>query len=244
MHNSHSRGFTLIETMVATGVLSILSLMMFAAVEASVDSGRLASAKSRVQGNIRDTLPDLIREVELGARATTAAGINGLAGITVIRDGVAMDPGIEGDMVVFQVPTDSTGANWSAPIQYRFVNEDTNGNGFLDVGEDAIDEQNPAQDGNGDGILTRCILREQDLNADGDFDEQGETRIVGGVNELQAVRFSLNVTGDVLNITVQSSQNLEGNAQLVEVAEGGVMREQLEGQGLVAQANTQVYILN
>jgi prepilin-type N-terminal cleavage/methylation domain-containing protein len=234
-------GFTLVETMIATGLLSVLSLLMFTAVQASIDSSRVANAETRVQSNIRETLPDMIREIELAARATTAAGVNGLAGITVFRDGVEMDWGISGDLVVFQTPLDNGGVNWSQPIQYRFVNEDVNSNSYLDDGEDAIDADDPTNDGNGDGLLTRCIVREQDIDANGDFEGVGERRIIGAANELDDVVFTMNLTGDILTVTLRSRQVMGRNAEFIQ--EGGGV-ERMEGQAMVAEASTQIYILN
>jgi len=242
MTSKRTSGFTLIETMIATGLLSVLSMLMFAAVQATVNSSRLANAETRVQSNIRETLPDMIREIELAARATTAAGVGGLTGITAFRDGVAMDWGIEGDMVVFQIPLDDAGAAWSQPIQYRFINEDVNDNGFLDEGEDTIDADDPANDGNGDGILTRCIVREQDIDNNGDFDGVGERRIIGAANELDDVVFALNLTGDILTVTVRSRQVMENTGRYVAVE--GAIEERLEAHALAAEATTQVYILN
>lgn len=242
MNAQHNKGFTLLETMIATGVLSVLSLLMFTAVQASITSSRVANAETRVQNNIRETLPDMIREIELAARATTAAGIPGVTGITVFRDGVAMDWGIAGDLVVFQVPLDNAGGAWSQPIQYRFINEDVNENGFLDEGEDVVDAADPAADGNGDGILTRCIVREQDIDGNGNFEGAGERRVIGAANELDDVVFTLNLTGDVLTVTLRSRQVMENSARLVTVE--GTVEERLEAHALAAEATTRVYILN
>lgn len=241
MTSLRNKGFTLIETMIATGLLSVLSLLMFTAVQASINSTRVANAETRVQNNIRETLPDMIREIELGATAETAAGTLGVTGITVFRDGVDMDWGIAGDLVVFQIPLDNAGAAWSQPIQYRFINEDINDNGILDVGEDTIDAEDPTADGNGDGILTRCIVREQDIDSNGDFDGAGERRIIGAANELDDVVFTLNLTGDILTVTLRSRQVMENSGRIVTL-EGGEQR--MEAHATVAEATTQVYVLN
>lgn len=242
MNAQRNKGFTLLETMIATGVLSVLSLLMFTAVQASITSSRVANAETRVQSNIRETLPVMIREIELAARATTAAGIGGVTGITVFRDGVAMDWGISGDLVVFQIPLDNAGAAWSQPIQYRFINEDVNENGFLDAGEDVIDAEDPAADGNGDGILTRCIVREQDIDNNGDFDGEGERRIIGAANELDDVVFTMNLTGDVLTITLRSRQVMENSGRIT--VDETTLEEMIEAHALAAEATTRVYILN
>ncbi len=242
MTSHHNRGFTLIETMIATGLLSVLSLLMFTAVQASITSTRVANAETRVQSNIRETMPEMVREIELAARATTAAGINNVTGITAFRDGVAMDWGIGGDMVVFQIPLDDAGNTWSEPIQYRFVNEDTNNNGFLDAGEDTVDEDDPTADGNGDGMLTRCIVREQDIDNNGDFEGVGERRIMGAANELDDVTFTLNLTGDILTVALRSRQVMGDRGRLVRVL--GTNADRLEAHALAAEVSTQVYILN
>ncbi len=238
-------GFTLLETMIAVGVMSILMVAMFGALQVSMQSERLANAKVRVQSNVRDVLPDVIREIEIAARPATAAGFAGVTGIRVFRDGAQMAANVPGDMIVFQVPTDDAGATWSTPIQYRFVNEDVNGNGYLDIGEDTVNALDPAQDGNGDGILTRWIVREQDLNGDGNFNGLGERRVVKGVNEFQAVQFTLNPAGDFLTITLVARKPMERTGRVAQVQnpQGG-FGQQIQGQVLQAQATTRVYILN
>lgn len=238
-------GFTLVEMMVASATLSILALAMFGAIQVMTQSTRLAQAKTRVQSTVRDSIPVITREIEVAARAATAAGIPGVTGVQVFDDGDLVGPDELGDMVVFQVPLDNTGQNWSTPIQFRFVNEDQNGNGYLDDGEDTVDAQDPTQDGNGDGVLTRWIVREQDTDGDGNFDGPGERRVVGGVNEFQSVQYSLNAARDFLTITVVSQQVMEntGRVREADLPNGGTeMRRQ--GQMLRAQAAAQIYILN
>jgi prepilin-type N-terminal cleavage/methylation domain-containing protein len=242
MKKSYTKGFTLIETMIASVVLSVLALGMYGAIQIAAQSSRMAQAENQIQNNIRDTFPEIAREIEVAARLVTADTVPGLDGVQVFNDGVQMGTDQPGDMVRFQIPLDNSGANWSTPIRYRFVNEDTNGNGLLDAGEDTVSDTDPTQDGNGDGKLTRWIVREQDLDGDGAFDSLGERRVLGGANELQTVLFSLNATGDLLNMTLASQQAINNTGMLVEGEEGGGM--EVRTRTIQAQVTTQVYVLN
>jgi len=234
------RGFTLIEILVAASVLSLLALAMYVGVSISLDASRLATAQNKVQNNIREVFPAISREIETAARLVTAAGIPGVEGPTVFADGVEQAAGATGDLVRFQVPSDNTGANWSTPIQFRFVNEDVNQNGYLDGGEDTVDNSDPAQDGNGDGKLTRWIVREQDTDGDGSFDSAGERRVLGAANEMQTVQFSINPAGDFLSITLISEDPMPNTGQLF-VEEG---EDTVRARTIQAQVTTRVYILN
>jgi len=236
MNRDRTYGFTLIETVIATGVLSILLLMAYGAAEVTLSSTRVATAEMRAQTSVRATLEEIGRELELGAGLETAAGFNGVAPVRIFLDGVEQPPGLGGDLIVFQIPLDATGAIWSTPIQYRFVNEDANGNGLLDPGEDAANPIDPANDGNDDGLLTRRIVREQDGNGDGDFDDPGERRVVGSANDVSAVQFQLGPTGDMVTITLSATTVIEGTSRY----EDTEPRARQAG----AQVQTRVYLAN
>src|SRR5690606_10240154 len=81
--------------------------------------------------------------------------------------------------LIFQVPAGNSGRKWSPRIRYRFINEDVNGNSWLDAGEDL----------DGDQQLSRRIVRIQDTNGDGDTTDPGETRPLGTANALSNVQF-------------------------------------------------------
>lgn len=236
MNKNNNHGFTLIETMVASVVLSVLAIGMYGAIQIAAQSSRMAQAENQIQNNIRDTFPEIAREIEVAAGLDTAAAIGGLEAVQVFNDGVQMAANQIGDLVRFQVPVDNSGINWSTPIQYRFVNEDTNANGYLDDGEDTVGLLDPAQDGNGDGMLTRWIVREQDLDGDGAFDSDGERRVLGAANELQTVQFQVNATGDLFNMTLVSQQAIKNSGRLVD--------DEVRARTIQAQVTTQVYILN
>ena len=94
----------------------------------------------------------------------------------------------------FQSPTDNTGTNWTQPISYFFVNEDADGDARLDPGEDA----------DGDGVLSRRMMRQQDINGDGDTNDPSEVRQVASANDISNVAFAFD--GAILTITLTSSK--------------------------------------
>jgi hypothetical protein len=82
--------------------------------------------------------------------------------------------GDEGRSITFQVPEPVSGEAlfaYSTPITFSLENEDANENGRLD----------PDEDTNGDGALTRRIVRSQN----------GETVPVAGASTIEFVNFSL-----------------------------------------------------
>ena len=102
--------------------------------------------------------------------------------------------------LVFQVPLDGTRLLWSSPIRFRYINEDTNGNAALDPGEDV----------DGDGALTRRIVRMQDINGDGDEDDPGEQRPLAAANDLSDVQFALDADHSLLTIRLEASARTSG----------------------------------
>lgn len=57
-------GFSLLEMLIAVGILSVISALAFVVVRASHESASLAAAKSTVQQNVRDVMTQLTRELE------------------------------------------------------------------------------------------------------------------------------------------------------------------------------------
>jgi prepilin-type N-terminal cleavage/methylation domain-containing protein len=176
-------GFTLLELSIAIGILGIVAILLFAAMASSASAVSTSEARRRAHTSVRDVVAVMESELELAGKNDDPAV--GLTGLRVV--------GTSNPSLVFQVPLDQSGDNWSAPITYRYVNEDLDGDGVLDPGEDE----------DGDGALTRRIQRVQDMNGDGDTDDPGETRPLGGSNDVSNVIFALN--NDQVTVTVTAS---------------------------------------
>lgn len=175
-------GFTLLEMMMTVAILVVVSALGLVAMRSSYSASDLASHQRDVQACVRDTLAALTAELQLSSKTTRAV------------DNVAALRAPTADEVVFQIPLDNTGKNWSAPITYQYVNEDLPGqdgkrNALLDAGEDT----------DGDGLLSRRVLR-----------IAGEEQsIFAAANSLSDVQFSLNSAGDILTITVTATKALD-----------------------------------
>lgn len=186
-------GFTMLELTIATSILSVVALMAFVAVQASTNSVLVAEASGLTQANVRDALQQLAGELQLSAKVANAALNPPLDRVRIETNPAPASP----IQLVFQVPLDDSGRRWSQPIRYRYVNEDVNGNGRRDslAAEPDVD---------GDGLLTRRLLRLQDLNGDGDTNDPGEVRTVAGANDISNVQFA--ITDDVVTVTLTSTR--------------------------------------
>jgi hypothetical protein len=138
----------------------------------------------------------IIAEAEIAARQGDNSLIPPLEEIEVIQNPVPGSP-VE---LRLQVPLDGSRQRWSSPIRFRYMNEDLNRNALLDAGEDT----------DGDGALTRRIVRIQDINMDGDTADIGEARPVGGCNDLSDVEFALNDDNSILTITLTATARVDG----------------------------------
>lgn len=197
------RGFTLLEVLVTSAILIVVGVLGFVAVLSATSSVSLAQAKAEAQDCVREALDAMTREVELAARPRGSeepplpAGVSGLEVLS------GSEVGVE-----FQVPLDAAGANWSNTIRYQFFDEDQNDNCLLDSGEDE----------DGDGLLTRRVVRMEDADGDGSFDGAGETRPIGGANAVSDCQFALNQ--GMLTITLTADVRIPGTAHY----EGGDTR--------------------
>ncbi len=188
-----NRGFTLTELMISTAILVIICALGMVAVQAASTSSATAKSKAEVQDNVRDAMEGMVAELQLASKRTDVSLTPPLRALVVTANPVAGSP----VQVTFQTPEGGSGRNWSQPITFRYINEDANGDGRLNSGEDT----------DGDRVLSRRILRIQDLNGNGSTNDAGETRPVGGANDMSTVTFALN--GNVLTITL-TSQKLIG----------------------------------
>ena len=179
--NNH--GHTLMEIMVSTAILSIVSLLGFVVLQSSTSSAQLANAKVDVQNNLRDTMAALTFELREGVTQTTTEKTG------APEDLFPVAVSDEGRAITFQMPEPIAGEemfDYSTPITFSLQNEDANGNGRLD----------PDEDTNEDGVLTRRIVRSQN----------GETVPVAGASTIDFVNFTLlanQVTGVADLTTVQ-----------------------------------------
>lgn len=164
--NTH--GHSLLEVMVSTAILTVVSLLGFIVLQSSTSSAQLSSAKVDVQNDLRDTMAVLAGTLREGVTQATTEATGAppdLAPVSVSEDG---------DAITIQVPEPAPGEamfEYSTPITFWLENEDANGNGRLDPGEDT----------NEDGVLTRRIVRTQD----------GENRPVASARNIDEVTFEL-----------------------------------------------------
>ena len=189
--NTYSKnGYSLLELTVAMAVLSAVGLLAMEGVRTSTAALSTTEAMSQAQSCVRDTMRVMCNELQLAAKRSNAALSPPLQPPQITANPVAGSP-ID---IAFQIPLDLTATRWSSVIRYRFMYEDTNNNGRLDPGEDT----------DGNGVLTRCILRIQDRNGDGDTTDPGESTPIGGSNDFRDVTFARN--GDVITITLTANR--------------------------------------
>jgi prepilin-type N-terminal cleavage/methylation domain-containing protein len=173
-------GFTLLEVTISMAILVVVSLLTFVVTQSATSAIAISQAKEMAQASVRNALADMSNELALASKKSDAGLAPPLQALSVVSP----------TEIVFQVPADSNGTTWSAPITYRFIDEDVGANG----GNARLDS---SEDTDGDGALTRHIVR-----------IQGETqRVMGGVNDISGIQFALNPpTNDVLTITVNSTK--------------------------------------
>ena len=187
MRNS---GFTLLELTVSTAVLAIVGLLAYLAATTSAQSAASADALMVSQDNVRSVMLAVSREVQLAYKDDDLSILPEVRGLETPAPGE----------VLFQVPRPDANPAVSTPIRYRWVDEDLNTNSLLDDEEDV----------DGDGRLTRCLVRLEDLDGDGLFASPGERRIIGSANNISGVQFARN--GDTLTITLAARRH--GHAEI------------------------------
>ena len=184
-------GFSLLEVMLSTALLAVVGSMGLMVVLSASRSVNLDQTVAYLQQEARGVLLHLSREIESAVKpAKTGFSLPpGVQGLRVIEEGSA---------ITFQVPTNPGFTTFSAPITIRFESEDTPlainadfefGNAFLDWGEDL----------NGDGVLTRRIVRHQ----------SGETRVIGGANNIAFAEFEFNEDNDLLRVRLVLTRRIE-----------------------------------
>ena len=169
------RGYSLLEVIISTSILMIISMLGYVMLVSSTESAELARAKAEVQANLRDVMAEMTSELRAAYTARTVDAAPPIAP----EDTQAVQVSEDGQSLTFQVPVPTDGperVRGSSPVTYALQMEDTyqSGAGFnavLDEGEDV----------NEDGVLTRRIVRIQD----------GEERSVGSANNISACTFQL-----------------------------------------------------
>jgi len=179
-------GFTLVELTVSMAVLTVVSLLTLIVARSTTSAVAVASAKEQAQSAVRDAVGAMTAELQLASKTSNTALIPPLNALAVTG----------GTEVVFQVPADSTASTWSTPIRYRFITEDGGtgpgaGNARLDAGEDT----------DGDGVLTRRIVRIQD----------GVETVLGATNDISFAQFALTPAGDALTITLIATKCIQNH---------------------------------
>lgn len=190
-------GFTLTEVIVAVGLLSIIALLGFMAMTSSASSVNVAKARHDVQASLSNVMMEITAELQLAAKTPDPSLSPPLEAPAIVLDPGPVSP-VE---LVFQIPADGSGRNWSAPVRLRYVNEDVNGNLRLDPGEDL----------DGDGVLSRRLVRIQDANGDGDTADPGEMRTLGAANNIANCQFAID--GNVVTVTLSASSLISGRAE-------------------------------
>jgi prepilin-type N-terminal cleavage/methylation domain-containing protein len=167
---SRQRGFTLVETIITTGLLGVMFVITGTVLVRTVGAWRMQEAYTQVSAGLRDATLAISQELEAAATEDDSTLNPPVKGIAVAADGKS---------VTYQVPSSLDGKTWSKPIQIRLRTEDSNLNLTLDSKEDL----------DGNGFLDRVIERLEDLDGNGDYSSPGETRIMArGIDSLSFVR--------------------------------------------------------
>lgn len=175
----NQQGFSLVELVIAMGVLMIVSLLGYIVMASSTESARVADAQAQLQANLRNVMQQISAEVKAAYSERTINPQNPgeLPNTQIPASTVALSVGNSGRSISFQRPVASTTNPVPQPaplITIALQCEDAgfkDGNATLDAGEDA----------NSDGILTRRMTRTQSAT----------TTPMGAVNDLADVTFTL-----------------------------------------------------
>ncbi|MFA7692764.1 MAG: type II secretion system protein [Candidatus Hydrogenedentes bacterium] len=173
-------GFTLVEVVIALMLVIFLSYFVFVAIQTTIGAVSLSKTQSELQSEARSLMISLCREVETAIQPQEAGDLlpPNVRGLEVLDNGRT---------IRFQIPLNEEFTRFSDPITITHENEDRAvagglGNAALDAGEDA----------NGDGMLTRRLVRQQ----------SGQNRVIGASNNVAQVQFELLENQDILRITL------------------------------------------
>ncbi len=205
-------GFSLLEVSMSMAILSVVSLLGFVVLKSSTEAAALSGAKAEVQANLRDAMTALTAELREAYTDRTVLAVPPIAPAETMS--VQATEGGLG--VMYQIPEPTGGPDMvtsSLPVFILWENEDTYGpdggfNARLDEGED----------GNGDGTLTRRLIRSQ-----GD-----EETIIGGANNLSGVQFQLLPNQDSGDNTLTSIRIWLEASKRYGPGDGKLVRAELE----------------
>ncbi len=203
----HNAGFTLLEMTISVAILTIVSLLTFVTLRASTESSANNAVKEEIGANLRNTAVALTADVRQAYSERTVDADPPHApeeafSLTVINSGKG---------IRYCLPEPVAGSvrpGASQPITIEFQNEDTVGgpNGLLD----------PSEDANGDGVLTRRLVRKVGTNVE----------VIGAANNISNVTFTLqeNVsdvskTKNVLRIQLSGSKKVQSGGQYFQVTD-------------------------
>ncbi len=201
-----TKGFSLIELMIAVSILSIVSLLGWVALHTSTQQTSLAAAQSGAQQAVRSVAMLLSEEIEVASAADRENVNPPVTGLRINSpcmadpDGLVNNGGTSCETeVVFETPPDVTGTPWTK-VRIRYINEDENGNGKLDAGEDV----------NADQRLNRGFYRIEDRDGDGGVSESGDMVLLGSTNSIVAASFALSENGQVVTLQLTAEREIVG----------------------------------
>ena len=188
-------GFTLLELMITTALLVIISTLTLVASKSATNSMALSRAKEQSMNDLRATMQAISSEVEQATKTTDAT--QGITQLTVTNSGRNL---------TFQVRNPATASgvwSWSTPITYAYINEDTGAGAHANNARLDSDEINTSTGAGAGGVLKRRIVRTQD----------GNSQVLAAANNLSSVNFALNAAGNVLTVTLQASRGVNTTAK-------------------------------
>lgn len=190
---SNSKGFTLLELSMAMAISSMLILAMAGILNRSIDTWEQEEDHAMVNQSLR------VAEMDIRNALMTASLLGDVTQAPPVQ-AVTLNAN-PGTAVTMQRPLAIDGTAWTNPITIRLRNEDINGNLLLDGGEDV----------DNDGALNRVVERLEDINNDGDFNDNGETRTLS--TNVDALTFTLN--GSIMTVTMLSRRPIDDGANVI-----------------------------
>lgn len=165
-------GFTLLEMSISVAILSIVSLLTFVTLRATSESSVSNAVKEQLGAELRETAVSLAAEIRQAYTERTVDADPPHAPEEAFSLGVINS----GKGITFCTPVQIPGSprpGAGERITIEYQNEDTVGgaNGKLDASEDT----------NGDGVLTRRLVRKVGTS----------TQVIGAANNISGVTFTL-----------------------------------------------------
>lgn len=186
-------GFTLLELSISMAITAVVSGMCLMGIVATANTTRIIERESDCADETRAVMGQMMKELELAATVANTSATPAVQPIVVTSNA---DTGML-DKIVFQTPITPSANTWSTPITYQYINEDANGDAKLDGGED----------GDGDGLLNRRLVRTQTVNG------VTTATVLGAANDIGALRVTMVSTAQQrpcrLDVSLETSKNLD-----------------------------------